>query len=137
MIDRLAVRADEVDVIGRESRFPERRQAGVGERLADHDVQLGDAANVEVGDTNHPTLHLGVVRVLAVVDQLDPDLTPLPCHPADGDVDRVGARPGHQADDDARGLTASFQEVGKGMGHAGLAGLPEPGHGGGAHLGRM
>ena len=47
MIDRLAVRADEVDVIGTDPGFLDRRQAGRGERLADHDVQLGDAADVE------------------------------------------------------------------------------------------
>ena len=119
MIDRLAVRADEVDVLGGVPRFPERGQAGGGERLADHDVQLGDAADVEIRDADHPTLHLGVVRMLAVMDQLDPDLTPLPRHPADGDVDRVGAGPGHQADDKARRLAAAFEEVVKGVGHGG------------------
>ena len=123
MIDRLAVRADEVDVIRRDPRLLERRQAGRGERLADHDVQLGDAANVEIRDADHPALHLGVVRVLAIMHQLDPDLGPLPRHPADGDVDRVGARPGHQADDDARRLTAAFEEVGKWIDHAELVAM--------------
>ena len=61
--------------------------------------------------------------MLAIMQQLDPDLGPLPRHPADGDIDRVGARPGHQAHDDARGLAAAFQEVGERMDHAVL---PEP-----------
>ena len=117
MIDRLAVRADEVDVLRRESRLLERRQAGRRECLADHDVQLGDAADVETGDPDDPAFHLGIVRVLAIVQQLDPDLGLLSRHPADGDVDRVGARAGHQAHDEARGLAAAFQEVSERMDH--------------------
>src|SRR5262249_36296294 len=78
----------------------------------------GDAADVERTQADHPTLHLGIVRVLAIVPQLDPDLGPLPRHPADGHVDRVGARPGYQAHDEARGLAAALQQVGEWMDHA-------------------
>ena len=59
----------------------------------------------------------GSCAMLAIVQQLDPGLGPLPRHPADGDVDRVGARAGHQAHDEARGLAAAFQEVSERMDH--------------------
>ena len=90
MIDRLAVRADDVDVIGTDSRLLERRQAGRGERLADHDVQLGDAADVEAGDADEPPLDLGVVRVLAIVQQLD--RRPRPPAPSSGRRPRRSSR---------------------------------------------
>ena len=62
-------------------------------------------------------LYFRVVSVLAVMEQLDPDLGPLPFHPADRDIDRVGTRPGHQAHDQTRRLDAPLQKVGKWIGH--------------------
>src|SRR5262245_3554940 len=53
--------------------------------------------------------------------------------PADGHVDRVGARAGYRAHDDALRLATALQEIGERMDHAVF---PEPGHGG-ACPGRM
>src|SRR5262249_32124770 len=89
----------------------------------DHDVQLGDAADVEAANPDHPALDLGVMRMLAIMEKLDRNLTPLPCHPADGDVDRVGAGAGNQSHDQARRLAAALEEVGKGMVHLDLDSL--------------
>ena len=64
MINRLAVRADQVDFRRRDRCILERRQEGFGKRLADADVQLGDAANIEFGGRVDAPLQLGIVRVL-------------------------------------------------------------------------
>ena len=117
MIDRLTVRADEVDVIRRESRVLERRQAGRGKRLADQDVQLGDRRERRDRRSRSPGASpRGRARARGSAPAR-PRPRPRALHPANGDVDRVGTRPGHQAHDDARRLAAPFQEVSKWMGH--------------------
>ena len=57
--------------------------------------------------------------MLTVVDELDDDLAPVALDPAYGHVDRVGARPGHHAHDDAFRLVAPRDQFEKGMRHVG------------------
>jgi hypothetical protein len=55
--------------------------------------------------------------MLFVPDELDLGLGSLTVHPANGHVDRVGTRSGHEAHDDAGGFSAAVQQGGKWMGH--------------------
>ncbi len=108
VIDRLTVRSDQVDFVGRDSCVLECCEAGRGKRLADPDVELGNRANIELGGAEHLALDVGIVGVLAIMEQLDASLAPMSHDPANGDVDRVGACAGNQSDDCARRLVAAF-----------------------------
>ena len=95
----------------------ERSQASFGKCLAEGDIELGDGTYVQGTGPLNLTFHFGGVRVLAVMDQLHLNQGALPLEPANGDVDRVGTRPRHQAHDQARWLDAPLQEVGEWIRH--------------------
>ena len=78
VINRLTVRADQVDLVRRYRGLLERSQYGASKRFAEQDVELGEGTQVQKGGPLYLLLYSGVMRMLAIMEQLHGDLGPLP-----------------------------------------------------------
>ena len=71
VVDRLPMRADQVDVRGRQARGLEGLEGGPGEVLTDPDIQLGDRGDIQPLDVQDLPPHVRLVWMLTVMQQLD------------------------------------------------------------------
>ena len=71
VINRLPVRADEVDILGCQPGLENGGDAGMRKDVSHFDVQLGDPADIKPLDIKNPAPDLGVVWLFAIMEQLD------------------------------------------------------------------
>ena len=117
MINRLAVRADQVNFSGEDFCSFKRLQTSFSKCLGERDVQLGNCTKSEIACFKNLALQGRIMCMFLVLEKLRSRCAAMSLQSADCDIDRVGTRSRHQPDNKPRWLDASLQKVRKCIGH--------------------